>query len=300
MELMEVNLKNDKQSSRFFWLFLVIYFLTIVLWMYFFKIKKSFDIEDVFIEGMYLLIAIIALLFIKRLNMLVLSIGWSLFTWGLIMDLLDEFTKEPDFFNTFLEGIITILGLSIIACGFCMNYFQQKSTEEKLTYLADHDSITGSYNRYYFTKMVEYEIERSKRYGHCIGLMMVDIDHFKEINDRFGHQQGDNILKDIALFLKDQLRTVDKVIRYGGDEFLIVLPESIEKLESIKARLVQKLKKQSINKDMADFSLSVSIGTALWKPDKKESLENILGLADQRMYQEKEKKCINQKKKNKK
>ena len=135
------------------------------------------------------------------------------------------------------------------------------------------------------------------RYGHSIGLMMLDIDHFKEINDRFGHQQGDRVLKKIALFLKNQMRTVDKVIRYGGDEFLIVLPESVEKLESIKARLIQKLKKQNINKTMANFPISLSIGIALWKSDKTKSLEEVLGLADKRMYQEKEKKYTIQKKK---
>lgn len=118
---------------------------------------------------------------------------------------------------------------------------------------------------------------------------MLDIDRFKEINDRFGHQQGDRILKKVALFLKNQLRTVDKVIRYGGDEFLIILPESREELESVKERLIQQLKKQDVDEIMTGFPLSLSIGTALWKPDKTESLEDILNLADRRMYQEKRK-----------
>jgi len=294
---MGLDLKNNKKSNQYFRLIFIIYLLTIVLWLYVFEIKKTFDIEDVFFEGMYLLAALVSLLFIKRLNLLVLNIGWGLFTWGLIIDFLDEFTKEPEFFDTILEGIITITGLLIIAYGFYIHYFQQKRIEKKLSYLADHDSITGSYNRHYFTRTAKQEIDRSRRYGHTIGFMMLDIDRFKEINDRFGHQQGDRILKKVALFLKNQLRTVDKVIRYGGDEFLIVLPESREELESVKERLIRQLKKLNIDEIMTGFPLSLSIGTALWKPDKTESLEDILSLADRRMYQEKRKKTVNQEKK---
>jgi diguanylate cyclase (GGDEF)-like protein len=294
---MGLDLKNNKKSNQYFRLIFIIYLLTIVLWLYVFEIKKTFDIEDVFFEGMYLLAVLVSLLFIKRLNLLVLNIGWGLFTWGLIIDFLDEFTKEPEFFDTILEGIITITGLLIIAYGFYIHYFQQKRIEKKLSYLADHDSITGSYNRHYFTRTAKQEIDRSRRYGHTIGFMMLDIDRFKEINDRFGHQQGDRILKKVALFLKNQLRTVDKVIRYGGDEFLIVLPESREELESVKERLIRQLKKLNIDEIMTGFPLSLSIGTALWKPDKTESLEDILSLADRRMYQEKRKKTVNQEKK---
>jgi len=296
---MGLDLKNNKISNQYFWLIFIIYLLTIVLWLYVFEIKKTFDIEDVFFEGMYLLAALVSLLFIKRLNLLVLNIGWDLFTWGLIIDFLDEFTKEPEFFDTILEGIFTITGLLIIAYGFYIHYFQQKRIEKKLSYLADHDSITGSYNRHYFTRTVKQEIDRSRRYGHTIGFMMLDIDRFKEINDRFGHQQGDRILKKVALFLKNQLRTVDKVIRYGGDEFLIVLPESREELGSVKERLIRQLKKLNIDEIMTGFPLSLSIGTAQWKPDKTESLEDILSLADRRMYQEKRKKLLIRKRKSK-
>ena len=128
---------------------------------------------------------------------------------------------------------------------------------------------------------------------------MIDIDRFKAINDRFGHQQGDRVLKKIALFLKSQMRTVDKVIRYGGDEFLIVLPESREELRAIKTRLIQQLKKNNIDEGITGIPLSLSIGTALWKPDKTESLEDLINLADRQMYQEKEKNWLTRKSKSK-
>ena len=294
---MQLNIWNNKKTNQYFWLIFVSYLITALIWLYAFEIKKSPDIEDVIMEGMYLFAALICLFYIKRLNLFVMNSGWGLFTWGLIIDFLDEFTKEPEFFDTILEGVVIIMGLLIIAYGFYIYYFQQKKTEKKLVYLANHDNITSAYNRHYLARMMPQEIDRSIRYGHTIGLMMIDIDHFKEINDRFGHQQGDRVLKKTALFLKNKMRIVDKVIRYGGDEFLIVLPESREELRSIKNRLIRQLKKKNIDEGITDIPLSLSIGTALWKPDKTENFEDVINLADRRMYQEKEKKLINKEKK---
>lgn len=161
--------------------------------------------------------------------------------------------------------------------------------EKELEYMANHDPITDSYNRNYLKKFIKGEEERSRRYNHNIGLIMIDIDHFKEFNDRFGHNVGDEILKSVAIFLNSQLRNIDKVIRYGGDEFLIVLPEAKEDLNTIKERLKENFNIKGMRElDIkTDFPLSLSIGTALWIPDKKESIDDIINLADKRMYESK-------------
>jgi len=119
---------------------------------------------------------------------------------------------------------------------------------------------------------------------------MIDIDRFKEINDRFGHQQGDRILKEINQFLKGQLRSFDKVIRYGGDEFLIILPESKEELSQVKERLSDEIKMLNKREAIIDFPLTLSIGTALWNKDINKDVESIIDLADKRMYEEKARK----------
>ena len=287
---MVLGKKDERQVRRFFWFIFIIYLLTVIFWLYGFEIKKSFDIEDVFFEGLYLLAGFLSLLFIQRLKLMLLNIGWGIFTWGLLIDFLDEFTKEPELFDTIIEGLITVIGLIIITYKFYIFYFQQKKIHKKLAYLANHDTNTGSYNRHYFKQYMQQEVERSKRYGHNIGFIMIDIDRFKEINDRFGHQQGDRILKEINQFLKGQLRSFDKFIRYGGDEFLIILPESKEELSQVKERLADEIKMLNKREAIIDFPLTLSIGTALWNKDINKDVESIIDLADKRMYEEKARK----------
>jgi len=287
---MVLGKKDERQVRRFFWFIFIIYLLTVIFWLYGFEIKKSFDIEDVFFEGLYLLAGFVSLLFIQRLKLMLLNIGWGIFTWGLLIDFLDEFTKEPELFDTIIEGLITVTGLIIITYKFYIFYFQQNKIHKKLAYLANHDTNTGSYNRHYFKQYMQQEVERSKRYDHNIGFIMIDIDRFKEINDRFGHQQGDRILKEINQFLKGQLRSFDKVIRYGGDEFLIILPESKEELSQVKERLADEIKMLNKREAIIDFPLTLSIGTALWNKDINKDVESIIDLADKRMYEEKARK----------
>jgi diguanylate cyclase (GGDEF)-like protein len=91
---------------------------------------------------------------------------------------------------------------------------------------ADRDPLTGLRNRRAFDRALEREAARLERYGHPIGLLAVDIDHFKQINDRFGHEAGDAILKDLARLLEAGIRDVDVAARFGGEEFVVLLPET--------------------------------------------------------------------------
>jgi len=88
---------------------------------------------------------------------------------------------------------------------------QRKRYEEKLTYLARHDPLTGVYNRYSLDELLDQEVKRSQRYNHPIDLLMVDVNRFKEINDRFGHQLGDRVLQKVAQLLTEQVRETDIV-----------------------------------------------------------------------------------------
>jgi diguanylate cyclase (GGDEF)-like protein len=152
-----------------------------------------------------------------------------------------------------------------------------------------HDPLTGVYNRRHFTATLATELLRAKRYGHPIGFLMLDINDFKHINDRFGHQVGDQVLQGVARLLLEQVREMDVVVRYGGDEFLVVLPETNGETDSVADRIRRAVARwNQEGRLLQGFSVTLAIGTSHWNPTGTETLETILGDADQRMYRDKE------------
>jgi len=157
----------------------------------------------------------------------------------------------------------------------------------RLQYLATHDPVTGAFNRHHFNQTIEEELARSQRYKHSIGFLMADINRFKEINDRFGHQSGDAVLRRVAGFLSEQVRTVDMVVRYGGDEFLLVLPETGEGCREVADRVRTAALQMTDVHSAIEFPITLAIGASWWNPDDDRSIEEILAEADQRMYADK-------------
>ena len=159
--------------------------------------------------------------------------------------------------------------------------------QERLWKQAHHDPLTGVYNRRYFNQVLEQEIPRSKRYDHPIGFLMIDVNHFKEINDRYGHQVGDEVLQEVAKLLQGQVRGSDVVIRYGGDEFLLLLIETNGETEDVKQRILDEVARRNVANRVFDFPVTFSIGSAHWSPDDSRSVEEVLAAADERMYESK-------------
>ncbi|OIQ08014.1 phytochrome-like protein cph2 [Moorella thermoacetica] len=119
---------------------------------------------------------------------------------------------------------------------------ERKYLEEELYRLSITDPLTGAYNRCYFLEMLEREVERIRRTGNPFSLIMFDLDHFKSINDHFGHAAGDRVLKGVVSAFKKQLRKTDCLARWGGEEFVILLPETgVEGAATLAEELRQKL-----------------------------------------------------------
>jgi diguanylate cyclase (GGDEF)-like protein/PAS domain S-box-containing protein len=146
---------------------------------------------------------------------------------------------------------------------------------------AMRDPLTGIYNRRYFNQVVEQEINRSKRYNHPIAFLMIDINRFKEINDRFGHQMGDSILQQVASLLLNAVREADIVVRYGGDEFLIVLPETNGEADVVMQRIHRAVDSRNETNELIPFPVTLAIGSAHWEPDQDRPVAQVLAEADQ-------------------
>lgn len=158
--------------------------------------------------------------------------------------------------------------------------------QSKLTDQANRDPLTGLYNRRYLDATIERELARSKRYGRPLSVMLVDIDHFKRINDTYGHQAGDEVLKALAAML--HARETDVACRYGGEEFLLFLPDmpleiAVERAEFIRARCAAN------TVEFGEFPIrcQISVGIACY-PDHGTSAKELIRHADQALYRAKD------------
>ncbi len=153
---------------------------------------------------------------------------------------------------------------------------------------ATRDSMTGLYNRRYFTEAIGRDVERSRRHGRGIGFLMIDVNHFKAINDTHGHQVGDDVLRAVAGFLEQHVRASEMVVRFGGDEFLVVMPDIGDDTDAVKTRLAEAFEAWVASDDAPfDFELGIAIGGALWDPYGSASIQETIAAADERMYEDK-------------
>ncbi len=160
---------------------------------------------------------------------------------------------------------------------------------EKLEYFAARDPLTGLYNQRMFWELFQYEVERAKRHDYKFSLLIIDLDNFKLINDFYGHNFGDQVLKHIADILENVFRDEDVVARYGGDEFAIILPYTgSEEAKKVAARLSKALEQFSIEAPNGKpVKVTSSIGIAVF-PDHGTDARELFILADSMLYKAKE------------
>jgi two-component system, cell cycle response regulator len=134
------------------------------------------------------------------------------------------------------------------------------------------------------------EMDRARRYEHSLALLMIDLDHFKSVNDTYGHLVGDDVLREVGQFLLRDVRTVDIVARYGGEEFVIVLPEQGEEgAVAIAERLRQRIAEAPLVRtaDGDGLHLTVSIGVAIFPSLDVAAADDLLASADEALYRAK-------------
>lgn len=166
---------------------------------------------------------------------------------------------------------------------------KRKALEASLMRLSREDPLTGLYNRRTILDLLEEEIQRGRRYNHSLSFLMMDIDHFKKINDQWGHPTGDEVLRSFAAECRSVMRENDKMGRFGGEEFVMILPETdkldavlvAERIRKITAKMAVKSKR-----DSAPIPVTVSIGVTT--TIEGDGAEAIIARADEAMYNAKD------------
>ena len=163
-----------------------------------------------------------------------------------------------------------------------------KTMNEHLQDLSTTDPLMGIYNRMFFNKRIGYEFQRADRYRKPLALMILDLDHFKQVNDNHGHPFGDLVLKRFAMLITENVRNVDIVARYGGEELVVLLPETNkEQAVSVAERIRSSVERSVITSEGISVSITVSIGLAFFPAEGIESTDELLKIADQALYQAK-------------
>jgi len=174
--------------------------------------------------------------------------------------------------------------------GFFHDLTETKALQESLKQLSITDSLTGLFNQRHFHSLMETEVERSKRYDHELSLICIDMDNFKAVNDTLGHLEGDNLLRFVGDSLRDILRESDLAFRYGGDEFMLLLPETVaQEAKCLAERMVERFESEKsgilIEYNKEHLPVGLSFGIAQFFDDEDANL--FIKRADLAMYQAK-------------
>ena len=161
----------------------------------------------------------------------------------------------------------------------------------QLELLANIDGLTHAYNHRYFQNFLDQEINRSKRYSRSLALVLIDVDHFKKLNDTFGHQFGDEMLRQFCDVCRGELREYDLFARYGGEEFALVLPETgIKEAEAVAEKLRLAIARHNFEHNRQSCRVTASFGVfAMLSAEEPYTKNEMISFADQAMFQAKKK-----------
>jgi diguanylate cyclase (GGDEF)-like protein len=227
-----------------------------------------------------------------------------------------RFSDKIDTISEFkTESIICV---PLIARGRCLGVIEliNKATDERfgkedlllLTTLADYtaiaienaiflnkvheltitDDLTGLYNSRFLQSRLDYEVERAKRFKYDLSMIFLDLDYFKDVNDKFGHLSGSKLLKEVAKLIAGKTRNIDMACRYGGDEFIILMPETTKKNAVLVARKLRKCLKEHVflKEEGINHRLTGSFGVASY-PEDADNKNDLIQMADTAMYKTK-------------
>ena len=197
--------------------------------------------------------------------------------------------EEPPFDQEDVEFASTVIRAAVSAIQRARMIETTKADNARLEVLARTDPLTQLLNRRVLVERLMHEVERARRYQGMIALLMIDLDHFKRVNDQYGHLVGDDVLRDVATILRNAVRAVDVVARYGGEEFVVVLPEtSAPGAQAFAERLREKFEAHEFSAHPhGTFHLTSSIGMSSYPGSSIESGEDLLARADEALYRAK-------------
>lgn len=262
--------------------------LTVIIMIY---QHKSVSYNYYFVlKGIYSIVSIMIFSHLLELKIKFLNVGWGLLSVLIFIFFIEEFK----FINSLSKRIVVIketflpIGMLCMVHGFYSYIREKEMMLNKLHFMAFKDQLTNIPNRRFLEEQLSVAIQREQK---KIGLLFIDLNKFKSVNDAFGHNMGDKLLKQVANRMKGILRETDSVARLGGDEFMVVSYNinDIEEVENIVQRVLDIFKKDFVLKDQS-VNISCSCGVSVY-PDHGTDIKILFKKADDAMYQAKKRGC---------
>jgi diguanylate cyclase (GGDEF)-like protein len=213
----------------------------------------------------------------------IIIIAVSFLVYSSLGDLIPKYWEEIGFQP--VSRSILKLGMVIILL-ICLSGL---ALSDKMNSLIIREGLTGLFNQNYIRQRLDEEYYRAKRYVHPLSLMMIDLDNFKSLNDRFGHTAGDHLLKYFSQLIRETIRPSDIPARFGGEEFLVILPETDKEDAQVVAERLRKrisMYPFRIDSRKEEVQLTISVGVSAF-PEYGQSSEELITLADMALYQAK-------------
>jgi diguanylate cyclase (GGDEF)-like protein len=234
--------------------------------------RATFQADRCGVAGCFTSIAFLSAALISGLHFLAIFLEYNNTTTMMDATLWQKFYLASLSFS----GLMMTIGLIMMA---------NERLRQLLEYTAGHDALTGVYNRGAFMDLMRKEIARTKRHGRPLALLMFDLDHFKQINDEYGHPTGDKVIIDFVCRTEFFLRESDFFGRYGGEEFIALLPETtLEQANLVATRICQDTA-AAVSADLPAYTVSIG---ATATNNRTISVDTLMGLADQALYQAKQ------------
>lgn len=175
------------------------------------------------------------------------------------------------------------------SCEWLVQIEELRSQVSELSELVSTDALTGLFNFRHFKSMLQAEMDRSKRSGIPTSLVMVDVDHFKAVNDNYGHEAGNLALKQLAEILRSEVRTTDIVCRYGGEEFAMIFPEThLNMAVKVADRIREEIASTPVPIDGGEIRLTASMGASVYMKTSVLEIDEFIDSVDKYLYEAKQ------------
>jgi two-component system cell cycle response regulator len=201
---------------------------------------------------------------------------------------LRRMASEPPLTSDDVEFADTVIKAAVAAIRRAQVIETTRADNVRLEVLAHTDALTQLLNRRALTQRLEAEMDRARRYESVMTLLMIDLDHFKRVNDTMGHLAGDDVLREIAAMLVESVRSVDLVARFGGEEFVVVLPETaLAGAVRFAERTTERIESRTFVTSHGGAHLTSSIGVASFPAPGVDSAVDLFARADEALYRAK-------------